>query len=392
MNISILLKKQTALLLFALLWGGTSTAVPLCENALTTKPPSQTLSIKERLSLVDTTPSLPLSRMLDQMKADGRLLYQGTHQYKPGTEFLASNEFDWLATPFDNQSADVLIAFGTNSAWEIAVNKNVKRLYLADWSPYPLLTSAYLITPLIRIAKTPHHFITLLSGRVPNKNLEQMPLDDLFLEARQYTTKSSPDKTKNTRAFLQYLASQKISDFELEFLTSYFWALNQSPTQSQSFGPFQNIRSSSFARILNFYDQRYSPSAVSLQNSVDSALDLLARHSVFSSQTNFAKLRTLFVNGNVQYAMTSITDLNLYQNILLKEKKRGSQSYALSITNIFDCDYAGLSETALFNYMFEMRQLFSTPDNPLIVFRTIHTQPPHLFHRYVLEAKEKGAW
>lgn len=35
------------------------------------------------------------AHLIQEMAKEGSLLYIGNHEYSPGTEFLASNEFDW---------------------------------------------------------------------------------------------------------------------------------------------------------------------------------------------------------------------------------------------------------------------------------------------------------
>lgn len=340
----------------------------------------------KRFKIIEQDHHWSLSELLFQFKKDGKLFYRGKHSFEPGTDFLASNEYDWLSTPFDHKPSDVLIAFGTNSAWEIAANKNVKSLYLADWSPYPLLSSAYIISPLIRIAKTPQELIILLSGRIPSKELLDRSLDELFETSRYYVNGDSPEKINQTKAFLEYLARQNISDFELQFLTSYFYGLAGKKVEKNKLGPFENLRHASFARLLNFYDQRYSPGVAAIHNEKPSVETELEQVSVFSSQKNFDKLKYLFDNDRVHYGLTEITDTNFYQTIQQKEKANGYQKYTLSITNIFDCgEYNGLTFFDLQNYLKNTMSIFGANEvNPLVVFRTTNVQPPHGFYRYDL--------
>jgi hypothetical protein len=83
------------------------------------------------------------------------------------------------------------------------------------------------------------------------------------------------------------------------------------------------------------------------------------------------------------YGLTSITDQNFYKAIY---KKEGSQRYALSLTNIFDCgDYNGLTHADLQNFLAGTMQTFgASAQNPMVVFRTTNAQPPHGFLRYDL--------
>lgn len=348
-------------------------------------------ALEERLQIIENPVSLELSEMLFQMNTEKKLVYRGNHQFEPGTEFLASNEFDWLGTPFDHKPADTLVAFGTNSAWEIAVDKNVKSMYIADWSPYPLLASAYIVSPLIKIAKSPKEFIILLSGRIPTKKLLQESLDETFYHARQYSLFLTPEKLTETKSFLSFLARQAISDFELKFLTSYFLGLAGQNAGPQSLGPFVNLRYASYARLLNFYDQRYGPSVVEEANRDVVKKTTLKRASVFSSPINFQRLRRLFLKDQVHYGLTSITDMKFYEAVRRKEQMLGRMSYVISISNIFDCThYNGLTHLDLQNFLLGVTQIFgATSKSPLVVFRTSNTHPPHEFHRYDLTGQEQ---
>lgn len=384
---SIFLKILLPLLLSV---GGVSvaSAAPAlrCESVF-----AESTRMAARLQIIEQAPHLELSELLFNFKKDGKLIYQGKHKYEPGTEFLASNEYDWLSTPFDHKPADVLVAFGTNSAWEIAVNKKVKSLYIADWSPYPLLASAYIVSPLIKIAKTPQEFIILLSGQIPTKALTERPLDDIFNDSTRFAANPTAEKHAQVKTFLEYLAQQKISDFELKFLTSYFYGLTDPARSATALGPFSNLRYASYAKILNFFDQRYSPTVVEMQNPQTNRTVTLEQASAFSSQENFNTLRNLFATDNVHYGLTSITDLSFYKSVQKIEARLGYGKYALSITNIFDCgDYNGLTHKDLQTYLRGTMDIFAAnKDNPLVVFRTTNTQPPHGFLRYDLTQKKQ---
>jgi hypothetical protein len=323
--------------------------------------------------------------LLLQLKNDGKMIYWGRHQFLPGTEFMASNEFDWLATPFDHKQSDVLVAFGTNSAWEIAVDKNVKSVYLGDWSPYPLMMSAYVVSPLIKLAKNPKEFVVLLSGRIPTKELTSKSLADVFRDSTDYSLNGGMQKVPATNEFLSYLSRQEsISDFELKFLTSYFQGLNGFNHGYNSVGPFEGIRHANFAKILGFFDYRYNPANTQAAHQQVKPTTTLEQSSVFSSQANFEKLRALFVEDRIHYGLTSVTDMEFYKSI---QKIEGQKSYALSLTNIFDCgSYNGLTEADLQKLLLGTMNMFSaSTQNPLVVFRTTNGQPPHGYLRYDLK-------
>lgn len=380
------------LFLFVFLFNGLFFTSPLAESAALSCQqlfPARS-DFQSRLKIIDENRPLELTEMLFQLRHENQLFYQGKHKYKSGSEFLASNEFDWLATPFDHKPSDVLIAFGSNSAWEIAANKNVKTIYLSDWSPYPLIASAYLISPLIRVAMSPKELIILLSGRIPTEELLRKSLDKTFAEATLYVSLPHKDKTDNTRNLLKYVAEKNITDFELRFLTSYFNGLVNYQAGATGIGPFAKLRSASFAKLLNYYDQRYSPSILSVNNPETFDLAKINQLSVFSSVKNFWNLKSLYFNKQIKYALTEITDNSFYEAVQKTESAKGSFRYTLSITNIFDCgDYNGLTTGDLRDYLTRNTKLFGATElNPLVVFRTSNTQPPHGFYRYDLKSPQ----
>ncbi len=360
-----------------------SFAAPVCESLF-----MREVRPKDRLSVALKAQTLTLPEMIWQMKIEKKLIYKGDHEYSPGNEFLASNEFDWLATPFDYKQSDVLIAFGTNSAWDIAVNKNVKKLYMMDWSPYPLLGQAYLVSPLLRIARTPEEFIVMLSGRVPSPANGATNLRRAFEAASEFGGQAEWKRTEETQKFLEFLASREdISAFELRFLASYFTSLaDGASSSSKGVGPFQNLRSSYMARVLSFYDQRYSPDLTETMHNGVLKLFKLDDVSVMSSQQRFNKLKEIYSGDNVKYAMTSITDGKAYQAVLALEPV--SQRFAFSITNIFDCGfYNGLTMKDLGQYLKNVTTAFGGSEGkPVVVFRTMETSPPHKFQRYDLKS------
>ena len=380
--------RQGLLGLLVLLFSLGSLAAPLCESVFRDEA-----HVQKRIESLKSNPDLELPQLLWQMQSEKKLIYRGKHKYEPGTEFLASNEFDWLATPFDKKPADVLVAFGTNSSWDIAVHKNVKSLYVVDWSPYPLLAHAYIISPLMKIAKTPQEFIILLSGRVPTPELTEGRLGDILQKSNVYSGSKKTEKLAETEAFLEYLARrEEISDFDLQFLNSYFKGMAGENSAPNALGPFKGLRHPNFAKLLSFYHQRYSPDVSADHHIGKRTKSSLEEMSVFSSQKNFDKLKSLFDGDKVQYGMSSITDLGVYQAI--KGKEAPGLRYSISVTNIFDCGcYNGLTMKDFSSYLHDMTRIFESNDlNPLVVFRTTNTAPPHGFYRYDLKSPADVLW
>lgn len=357
-------------------------ADPLCESIFLKE-----INARERVSTAVQGGTPSMAEMLWQLRVDRKLIYQGQHKYQPGSEFLASNEFDWLATPFDHKPSDVMVAFGTNSAWDIAVNKNVKRLYIMDWSPYPVLAQAYLVAPLLRMANTPAEFLVLLSGRVPTRENVAGDLRNIFQESVDHSGKAGWVKNEQTVRLLEFLGTREdISAFELRFLSSYFLGMANPQGSKTGIGPFQNLRHPTFAKILNFYDQRYNPEISDSQHRDVKKLSQLDQVSVFSSVEKFKKLKNLYDGNNVKYALSGITDMQAYKAV--QEREAPGQKFVFSITNIFDCGcYNGLTMKDLGTYLKGITGMFSGGEqNPLVVFRTTEGGPPHGFFRYDLKS------
>lgn len=377
--------RQGLLALSVVVLSASAGAAPLCENVFRDQ--------QHRLELVRTSPQLELRQIVWQMQIEGKLIYKGKHKYKAGSDFMASNEFDWLATPFDNKPADVLVAFGTNSAWEIAANKRVKSLYVADWSPYPLMAHAYIVSPLMKISKTPHEFITLLSGRVPTPELLSKELSSILQNSFSYSLRKGPEKIRELQSFLDYLAKRdELSDFDLQFLTSYFKGMAGENATPDSMGPFKNLRHPTFARLIGFYNQRYSPAVSGNHHLGKNLTNTLEEYSIFSSQENFDRVRDLFVKNKVKYGLASITDLALYDSI--KAHEDPGRSYALSVTNIFDCGcYNGLTAKDYRQYLVDVSRIFEARESaPMVVFGTRNTDQPHTFYRYDVKSPSDVLW
>ncbi len=120
---------------------------------------SASASLEKRQRLITTKSVYQPEEWLWSLDRQDLILYHGSHVYRRGSEFLASNEEAWSKTPIDQEKTDVLVGFGTNSAWDIAFRKRAEELIIADWSPWPVLAHAYFLAPLIRIAKSPQEFL-----------------------------------------------------------------------------------------------------------------------------------------------------------------------------------------------------------------------------------------
>jgi len=313
--------------------------------------------------------------LLTEMQKDGSLVYVGNHEYEPGTEFLASNEFDWAQkTIKDSTETDVIIGFGTNTAWDIALGKKAKHMVIADWSPWPVIAQRYLVQPLLRTSKTPQEFILQLAG-IPKENANGLSLSEAFTLARQFSSFPAARVSADVTKHLKNLAEDpSVSELELKFLSTYFMPRLGRNISLNGFGPFPLLRHPSFAMLYSFYQKRYDPSLV---GNVE---------SVFSSLENFNYLKNLFDSGHVSFGITSVTDMAFYEAI--KEKKMSStlKRITLSVTNIFDCGcYNGLTFSDFRKYLKETLKIFKSS---VTVFRTTNNVPPHGYYKYDLKTEE----
>lgn len=347
-----------------------------CESLFVDKTKILTEQQKaERLQIIRTKHILPVSLLIAEMKRNGSLIYEGKHNYLPGTEFLASNEFDWTKMPIDRNETDLIIGFGTNNVWDIAARKKAKKMVIADWSPWPIIAQEYIISPLIRIAKSPSDLILMLSGISPKQYSSlQIPIEVAF-EMTEIFDRSYIYKVFE---FLKELSENpEINETELKFLTTYFRAHIGDHLYTDrlgyplGYGPFSNLRSPDFGRLNFFYNKRYNPLKI---GQID---------SVFSSLDNFNHLKKLFQNKNVYYGLTSITDLSFYDSIKNNSVFKNIKSLTLTVTNIFDCGcYNGLNFSDFQKLLKDVRKLFSNFKAGITVFRTTNNRPPHGFYKY----------
>lgn len=94
-----------------------------------------------------------------------QLLYnQPGKPEEAGIIFPASNEFDWAWFPWTPNPVDVVIGFGTNASWDVAIRHGATALVLGDWQPAPLYGQEFLLRPLILLAKNRQEFLSFLCG------------------------------------------------------------------------------------------------------------------------------------------------------------------------------------------------------------------------------------
>lgn len=342
-------------------------------------------SLKHRRQLVRTNPGFRNGELLGALEEGGRLVYKGNHPYVPGTEFLASNEFDWSLTPFDHRKADVLVAFGTNSAWEIAADKKIDSLIIADWSPNPLIAQAYILEPLWKLARSPVELILLLGGLIPSPETRTLSLSEAFTLARAAFRDQSFQRLNQLSRFMDYLANEPtVTDLQLQVLNSYFNSTSTLSPSAKSLGPFTDMTSHRAHSILDLLEFRYDDVNARRYNpKTQKTQEVFEQQSVFHNLKMFQTIKRLYSNNAVTYALTPVDDPQFYKLIAQKYAPNENR-FSLSLSNIFECGgYNGLNFSGLQRLLTDTQRVFgATPENPLTVFRTTNDQPPHGFYRY----------
>lgn len=372
------LRLIATLLFFSVIATSTGAPAQTCEGLF--KP--QIVDASRRLNAVNgKTPNLTavdwMNRLRQTSLQTGQLIHFGKHRYDSRNAFVASNEFDWHRTPFDGKPTDLMIGFGTNSAWEIAVNKRAKTLIIADWSPEPVLAHAYVIAPLIRISQSPRELILHLAGRRPSDTAVTNIPALLHRYSQSYLM-----SREQIHTFLEYLATRsEIRDEELEFLSAFFYSrmsaasYMSSNIRPVSQGPFAKLRDPGFADISLFLAFRYQEVPTKMIG-----------HSVLHNLGNYAELRRMFLENRVHYAMAEITDRSFYQAV--QRRFPEATSWTISATNIFDMPYAGHSFQSMQKYFANLIEDGGISSRKtLTVFRTTGFAPPHGFYRYDISSK-----
>jgi hypothetical protein len=383
------LKKSFVFLILAFLTAApnlAAAAAPMCSQILIAAESFDAAKRSELINQIGMGKRLPDWTAI--FSKEDNLIYKGQHDYMPGSEFLASNEFDWARTPYSKKKADVLVAFGTNSAWEIIIAQSPKEIIMADWSPQPLMAHEYLITPLMKIANTPQEFISLLSGHLPTEATNRYDMDVTLKHAVQSFGNPSRQQFIQVQNLLKYLTTRpEITEKEFEFLASYYVASIGYNYHQYGFGPFKELRGASFANFVNFYEGRYDQTSF-IENNGKAALSVMKEFGSITSLENFTKLRSYFVEGKIKYAVTSVMDTEFYSQVIKDNQAKGLNKMVLSVTNIFDCGC--YNELTFQHYQallkFVGNEMKVQPGGPeLTVYRTTNHSPPHGFHRYDID-------
>ncbi len=324
-----------------------------------------------------------------------RLLFSTDTQPTVGREFYATNELDGLIRgPVDRVPTDVVIGFGTNSSWDIAVRKNAKVLIIADWSWGPLIGQEYLFRPLILSAKTPGEFLGMLAGVPVPESVQMLPLGgvvqyiDSYIHYRGELEKKKPERNRFLNSKITEMAeSGRFTRHQLEFVSSFFNALvNRDEERIEeplhNFGPFSGVYV--IHKVEHFYSyfrERYAPQSLWDQGATESLMEDPFL-SVFSSSEAFERLQRLF-DGSVYYAHASIEHPGIYETAKKLGARRGFADFTISASNIFDC---GAKDSAVHaarvgNFLHAVVPILTTDGHPLAFYQTRGMGPRYKYER-----------
>lgn len=269
-----------------------------------------------------------------------RLIYNGKPDWVPGVEFYASNEHDWVLGPTFSEQTDVVVGFGTNSSWDIALERKAKNLIIADWNPQVILVQDFLVRPLLVEAKSRAEFLSFISGTPIPKHIDHLPIGEVLTYIKNTRpTQSAQFKAQRIEFIEDILTRLKerpdVNSLQIKYIKSYLNALgeaNRNPLEKVvGVGPirYAKSRENLFADLFHFYERRYGSSL---------------RSSVFSSEDNFKWLQQIYMNG-IQYAVADVDDQGFYDVVTRGMIANRLNGLTVSTSNIFACEgYVGARE------------------------------------------------
>lgn len=305
--------------------------------------------MSKRIEILNSNHDLSADFYLAELQKRGGLVFNGHHSYEKGHEFLASNEFDWFQNLLEPVPTDIVIGFGTNSLWDLALNNNAKYIVIADWSPWPIIAHAFLLSPLLRLAESPQEFIYMING-MPRESAFGKTLEQAFDETKKFSMSILGLQQTTVTSFLLELASnQNISDTELKFITTFLRPrLGDNLHSKTGYGPFPELKSPNEANLTYYFERRYSPKVVG------------STATAFSSVQNFQRIKEFFAGGKVGFAVANVTDVGFYRALTVHEDFKNLRDWSISLSNIFECgDYNGLTPTDFQTLTAQLKQIFA---------------------------------
>ena len=327
--------------------------------------------MNSNLQIINQNHILTSADYIKHLEKENRLVYNGDPAFVGGTEFLASNEFDWHKSARGYSPADAVVGFGTNSLWDLALMTGASSILIADWSPWPIVAHAFILEPLIRIAESPQEFVCMVSG-IPKSKAKNLSLSATFEYAKHFTLSKINDQKDDVMQLLKDLATDlRIDEIQMKCLTTYFRPrLGENLNATTGYGPLPILKSPNIANFTYYFEQRYNP--IYLNNA----------KTVFSTQANFEFVKSIFMNKRVFYSVSKVNDVAFYKALQKNPQFQDLKKIALSLSNIFSCGYYnGLDNQSMQVLFDEVRTLFK--NNQVMAYRT---QPRDAPYEYFAEA------
>ncbi len=290
--------------------------------------------------------------------------------------YPASNEADWHNLPWDDSPTDLVIGFGTNSAWDIASRKHAKELIIGDHVAGPLIAQNFILRPILRLAQTPAEFFSLISGIPIPVEMRNSSLFEVgqFLMDKKRTAENFKAGVKNINEWMQ---RQNVSREELLAVREYYFALT-SKRKPNEFGVLRGNDIDSAGELNQAFADRYLPQ---LREEEGFSGEARPDDSFLSSQEAYSRFRNLYATAKL--AHTDYVSEIFWRKVKDHGDRLGYRSYTISLTNIIDMSFLSRSQALhqlnFFRHM--IYRLFPQNKYDVTIFMTTSNQAPHGFYR-----------
>ena len=313
------------------------------------------------------------------------------------TPFVVSNEWDAFKAKRDYSRTDLVIGFGTNIGWDIAVQKGASELVIGDISGRPLFGQEFIMRPLLLIARSRADFFAMLTGTNLPSSYDTAALEDSFKEIDSqldsfYQSQNFSKRARNYARVQERLAQDpRVTADQQIVLSTFFSVLTRSYQETSEYvffeGTFINLRERMPDQIYMYLQERYQAHQIPTNGGANTEDQIHHPYfSAFASEDAFSRLKHLF-DGHVHYVASGYDTLDMYSAVHAFGARRGAASYTLSLTNILDVLYPNhemANADALQGLLRQVFPLLASEKHPLTVFRTRGTHSEHMFEHHRL--------
>lgn len=268
--------------------------------------------------------------------------------------FYASNEHDWIQAYPQIQKlkkTDIVAGVGSNSIWDLAVRLNAKKMFFVDWSKDPLIGQKFLIAPLIKIARTPADFLSLVSGVPLTPEINAAPLEKVFEYIDNFCSPQSPlahmsiirdmrqDYVKHTIERLNERPdiTEEQVNFVSDYLTAYVNRSLDDFAENMNLGPFDSRQARMLARYYEYFQLRYHPLLVQKQLERSRLNPEILKDpflTPLSSQAAFERFKHLFETA--EYIQANIMETDGFTALKKMGDRTGLSTYTFYASNVLD--------------------------------------------------------